>query len=295
MGDLSETFPDRYADFTEHLPLPEYTHREGQLNLAARLPSFFVRPDLGPRLHIAHDLTSQPKIGTVNLRVDVTDVINVLMHATRSVDQIPPKGSETQLRAFLRQAGVDLSEVFHTKSHTNATSNRGLPGAVWHIFRPCDTAGLREFLIKIDKLSSPSSSSRSEGSAGGDVIHDQRMFLSQDQLDELKAETGIKPYTILQFPGDAILIPAGSVHQVRNLGNCINVSSDFISPEHVSQCLELTEEFRRLPRNHPSHEDKLQVKNMIYHTVKDALSTVLKALTSSNQPQQQNPSSPSPV
>lgn len=65
------------------------------------------------------------QIGTVNLRVDVTDVINVLMHATRSVDQIPPKGSETQLRAFLRQAGVDLSEVFHTKSHTNATSNRG--------------------------------------------------------------------------------------------------------------------------------------------------------------------------
>ncbi|VDN96029.1 unnamed protein product [Rodentolepis nana] len=170
----------------------------------------------------------------------------------------------------------------------------GLPGAVWHIFRPCDTAGLREFLIKIDKLSSQSSS-RSESSAGGDVIHDQRMFLSQEQLEKLRAETGIKPYTILQFPGDAILIPAGSVHQVRNVANCINVSSDFISPEHVSQCLELTEEFRRLPRNHPSHEDKLQVKNMIYHTVKDALSTVVKASISSNQRQQQNPSSPSPM
>lgn len=61
LGDLAEAHPDRYADFTEHLPLPEYTHREGQLNLAARLPSFFVRPDLGPRLHIAQDLTSQPK------------------------------------------------------------------------------------------------------------------------------------------------------------------------------------------------------------------------------------------
>ncbi|VDN96198.1 unnamed protein product [Rodentolepis nana] len=125
-GDLSEAFPDRYADFTEHLPLPEYTHREGQLNLAARLPSFFVRPDLGPRLHIAHDLTSQPKIGTMNLRVDVTDVINVLMHATRSMDQVPPKGSESQLRAFLRQAGVDLNEVFHAKSPINPTSNRGM-------------------------------------------------------------------------------------------------------------------------------------------------------------------------
>lgn len=93
------------------------------------------------------------------------------------------------------------------------SSISGLPGAVWHIFRPCDTAGLREYLIKIDKLTTnPSSGSAS--TAGGDVIHDQRMFLSQGQLEELKVETGIKPYTVLQFPGDAILIPAGSVHQV---------------------------------------------------------------------------------
>lgn len=73
MGDLSETNPDRYVDFTEHLPLPEYTHREGQLNLAARLPSFFVKPDLGPRLHIAHDLTSQPKVTSM---AHLNDLIN---------------------------------------------------------------------------------------------------------------------------------------------------------------------------------------------------------------------------
>ncbi|VDK20065.1 unnamed protein product [Taenia asiatica] len=357
MGDLAEAHPDRYADFTEHLPLPEYTHREGQLNLAARLPSFFVRPDLGPRLHIAQDLTSQPKasltfpaylincqwtpesrppalkyqlannhfiespilsfcppplfgytlvyvfvkdimplslqIGTMNLRVDVTDVINVLMNATRQTEQTSPKGGEGQLRAFLRTAGVDLAEAFLTKGHTNASSARGLPGAMWHIFRPCDTPVLREYLTKIDKLSSSpiyrgsgdagstksASASGSHSNTMGDVIHDQRIYLSQDQLEDLKMETGIKPYTVLQFPGDAVFIPSGSVHQVRNLANCINVSSDFISPEHVPQCLELTEEFRRLPRNHPSHEDKLQVKNMIYHTVKDALSTVLTTNT----------------
>ncbi|KAL5970286.1 Lysine-specific demethylase 3A [Taenia solium] len=349
LGDLAEVHPDRYADFTEHLPLPEYTHREGQLNLAARLPSFFVRPDLGPRLHIAQDLTSQPKasltfsaylincqwtpesiekrkrahngfylpqkalaliiapffkllddlnnilgqIGTMNLRVDVTDVINVLMKATRQTEQTSPKGGEGQLRAFLRTAGVDLAEAFLTQGHTNASSARGLPGAMWHIFRPCDTPVLREYLTKVDKLSSSpiyrgsgdASSTKSASASGshsntmGDVIHDQRIYLSQDQLEDLKVETGIKPYTVLQFPGDAVFIPSGSVHQVRNLANCINVSSDFISPEHVPQCLELTEEFRRLPRNHPSHEDKLQVKNMIYHTVKDALSTVLKTNT----------------
>ncbi|VDM31655.1 unnamed protein product [Hydatigera taeniaeformis] len=366
LGDLAEAYPDRYADFTEHLPLPEYTHREGQLNLAARLPSFFVRPDLGPRLHIAQDLTSQPKarfifsayfiVGTMNLRVDVTDVVNVLMNATRQMEQTCPKGGEGQLRAFLRAAGIDLAEVFVNKGHNSASSARvnrytrirtmsglelveqvidpigglavkfnwrifnttlgachalgpmltpvsmrksvntllvGLPGAIWHIFRPCDTSMLREFLTKIDKLSSSpvyrgsggdtsstkNIASSAHGNTMGDVIHDQRIYLSQDQLEDLKAETGIKPYTVLQFPGDAIFIPSGSVHQVRNLANCINVSSDFISPEHVPQCLELTDEFRRLPRNHPSHEDKLQVKNMIYHTVKDALSTILNTTT----------------
>ncbi|KAL5108877.1 Lysine-specific demethylase 3A [Taenia crassiceps] len=305
LGDLAEAYPDRYADFTEHLPLPEYTHREGQLNLAARLPSFFVRPDLGPRLHIAQDLTSQPKIGTMNLRVDVTDVINVLMNATRQVEQTSPRGGEGQLRAFLRTAGVDPAEVLLTKGHTNVSPARGLPGAMWHIFRPCDTPVLREYLTKVDKLtSSPlyrgsgdtgstksASASGAHGNTMGDVIHDQRIYLSQEQLEDLKVETGIKPYTILQFSGDAVFIPSGSVHQVRNLANCINVSSDFISPEHVPQCLELTEEFRRLPRNHPSHEDKLQVKNMIYHTVKDALSTVLRTNTAAAS-NHRHPSSP---
>lgn len=61
----------------------------------------------------------------MNLRLDATDVINVLMHATRSVSQVPPKGSETQLRAFLRSAGVNLADVFHAKGHTNVVSNRG--------------------------------------------------------------------------------------------------------------------------------------------------------------------------
>uniref|UniRef100_A0A5K3FEF6 JmjC domain-containing protein n=1 Tax=Mesocestoides corti TaxID=53468 RepID=A0A5K3FEF6_MESCO len=287
LGDLAELHPDRYADFTAHLPIPEYTHREGELNLAARLPSFFVRPDLGPRLHIAHDLSSQPKVGTMNLRVDVTDVINVLMYTSRSTDQAPQKAGEGQLRAFLKSAGVDVSEV-NGKCISSASSARGLPGALWHVFRPCDLPALRDYLTKLNKSSaspqyrgSETASNRNSSAhaVGGDVIHDQRMYLSQQQLEDLKAKTGIKPYTVLQFLGDAVFIPAGSVHQVRNLANCVNVSSDFISPEHVPQCLELTEEFRRLPRNHPCHEDKLQVKNMIYHTVKDALSTVLDSET----------------
>ena len=36
------------------LPLPDYTQREGKLNLAASLPNFFVKPDLGPKMYNAY-------------------------------------------------------------------------------------------------------------------------------------------------------------------------------------------------------------------------------------------------
>lgn len=44
----------RYDDLMKNLPLPEYSDPEGSLNLASHLPSFFVRPDLGPRLCCAY-------------------------------------------------------------------------------------------------------------------------------------------------------------------------------------------------------------------------------------------------
>lgn len=40
----------------ENLPLPEYTKRDGRLNLASRLPSYFVRPDLGPKMYNAYGM-----------------------------------------------------------------------------------------------------------------------------------------------------------------------------------------------------------------------------------------------
>ncbi len=44
----------RFDDLMENLPLPEYTKRDGRLNLASRLPNFFVRPDLGPKMYNAY-------------------------------------------------------------------------------------------------------------------------------------------------------------------------------------------------------------------------------------------------
>lgn len=44
----------RFDDLMANIPLPEYTRRDGKLNLASRLPNYFVRPDLGPKMYNAY-------------------------------------------------------------------------------------------------------------------------------------------------------------------------------------------------------------------------------------------------
>ena len=75
-------------------------------------------------------------------------------------------------------------------------------------------------------------------------------------------------YTIVQCAGDTVFIPAGACHQVRNLHNCIKIAEDFVSPENISHCLHLTQEFRHLTEWHTNHEDKLQMKSILFHSGK---------------------------
>lgn len=107
-----------------------------------------------------------------------------------------------------------------------------------------------------------------------DAIHDQTWYLDSKLRERLYNEYGVEGYPIAQCLGDAVFIPAGAPHQVRNLLNCVKVAEDFVSPENVSECFHLTHEFRALTDTHSNHEDKLQIKNIIYHAVKDALSVL---------------------
>lgn len=50
------------------------------------------------------------------------------------------------------------------------------------------------------------------------------------------------------------------------------MAEDFVSPENVNQCVKLTREFSKLSKQHTNHEDKLQIKNMIYHAMNNATS-----------------------
>lgn len=78
--DFAELMPPRYDNLMKALPLAEYTHRTGRLNLAGRLPSCFVKPDLGPKMYNAYGSALHPTKGTTNLHLDISDAVNVMVY-----------------------------------------------------------------------------------------------------------------------------------------------------------------------------------------------------------------------
>ncbi|KAI9096712.1 hypothetical protein K1719_025891 [Acacia pycnantha] len=148
--------------------------------------------------------------------------------------------------------------------------------AVWDIFRRQDVPKLTEYLKKhcrefrhIDNL--PVNSIIHP-------IHDQTLYLNERHKKQLKEEFGIEPWTFEQHLGEAVFIPAGCPHQVRNRQSCIKVALDFVSPENVQECFRLTDEFRLLPKNHRSKEDKLEIKKMALYAADAAITEAMKLM-----------------
>jgi lysine-specific demethylase 3 len=50
------------------------------------------------------------------------------------------------------------------------------------------------------------------------------------------------------------------------------VAEDFVSPEGLEWTFLQANEFRELSDAHTNHDDKLQVKNILFHAVKDCVS-----------------------
>lgn len=259
--DFRDMMPTRFDDLMDNLPLPEYTKRDGRLNLASRLPSYFVRPDLGPKMYNAYGLITAEdrRVGTTNLHLDVSDAVNVMVYVGI------PGGEHAHHEEVLKTIEEgDADEVTKKRIH----EGKEKPGALWHIYAAKDAEKIRELLRKVGDEQGQ------ENPPDHDPIHDQSWYLDQALRKRLYDEYGVQGWAIVQFLGDAVFIPAGAPHQVHNLYSCIKVAEDFVSPEHVKHCFRLTQEFRHLSNTHTNHEDKLQVKNIIYHAVKDAVGTL---------------------
>ncbi|KAL0746214.1 hypothetical protein Bca101_028216 [Brassica carinata] len=102
-------------------------------------------------------------------------------------------------------------------------------------------------------------------------IIDQTKFLSESQKKQLKKDYDIEPWTFEQHLGEAVFIPACCPHQVRNRQSCIKVALGFISPESVEECIRLTQECKRLPKDHKFSKDKLEIQKIVLHAASSAI------------------------
>jgi len=249
-----EAFKDKlkrlFYDFVDMLPLKEYTHpTAGPMNLASKVPEAVTyKPDMGPKCYIAYGRKEEQQAtgnflqmdgdSVTKLHLDVADAINVMVHSTGS-------GEEEG-------------------------------GALWHIFRREDTEKLRSFLFR-HKKRFVHNHCRKEVSQVNlthqtvDPVLDQIFYLSTKALDLLKEEEGVVPWTVVQKRNDAVMVPAGCAHQVRNLGSSIKVAMDFLSPESVPEVLSLAEAHRKLPVSHFARRDQVMARLMILNSAWECL------------------------
>ena len=264
--DFKARAPRHAEAFFSSLPFQEYTNAEdGPLNLSVALPKEWVPPDLGPKTYIAMGRAKERGLGdsVTKLHQDASDAVNVLLH-------VGPATLDASSEEEAREEEASSSSV----------------GAVWDVFRREDVPALTEWLRRAwDKGSLQFQRQRVElrdsgkdsGKDGSDSsseilrdrqnhpIHDQSAYLTSADLETLLHETGVAPWSFEQKLGDAVFVPAGCPHQVRNLRACVKVAEDFVSPESAGECLALAKQLRG-----GGFEDKLQGRAMVMHAARVA-------------------------
>ncbi|KAK4356884.1 hypothetical protein RND71_022494 [Anisodus tanguticus] len=251
-GIFDEWLPRHGAEFSSCLPFIEYAHPQyGYLNLALRLPDNCSKPDLGPKAYIAYGFPKDLGRGdsVTKLHYAVTDTVNVLMHTQAVVPTNEQLSTIEKLKQIhkaqdQREFVADANRMHESKDENKKYSQQSVKA-------DCKTNKEGEEYQYREDSSSLFGQDRPEGfeEADGGALWD--VFRRQ----------GIEPWTFVQKLGEAVFVPAGCPHQVRNLKFCINVAVDFVSPENVNECIRLTEEFRKLPRNHDAQVDKLERLN----------------------------------
>ena len=238
---FAELLPAQFKDLMGALPLRDYTSREGRLNLAARLPECFVRLDLGPRMWGGYSKA------TFNLQYNVADAIHMMVARGEAKDL---KGD---LGEVLLATGCDQTSAELALEAPNKV------GAIWHIFHPSQADKIKDFVMKNSKAD--------QKKKPKDPLWVGHMYLKERLLEKLETETSIKPWTFVQSVGEGVIVPAGAPYQVKVLNSSLFCQSEFVSPEQMRQVMKLS--FTDVGQQ---FDDRLQVKNVVFHSCKDALS-----------------------
>ncbi|KEH36922.1 transcription factor jumonji (jmjC) domain protein [Medicago truncatula] len=238
--EFENVLPRHCDEFIRCLPFQEYCDpRSGILNLAAKLPPNVIKLDLGPKCYIAYGTKDDLGRGdsVTKLHCDMADAVNILTHITEvklTDEQIYAiKKIKEHIRHFQKEYCNSFSKPVIDNEDTLETT-----GALWDIFRREDTAKLEAYLRKYSKEFRHTCCSPVKEVVH--PIHDQCFYLTFEHKKKLDEEFGVVPWTFEQKLGEALFIPAGCPHQVRNLKSCTKVAVDFVSPENVDICMLLT-------------------------------------------------------
>ncbi|KAL6509250.1 hypothetical protein OROGR_022560 [Orobanche gracilis] len=163
----------------------------------------------------------------------------------------------------------DGKQITEPKDDAGNSSGGTVHGAaVWDIFRRQDVPKIAEYLQKHRKEFRHHNNTFVDSVVH--PIHDQIFYLDEKHKKQLKDEFNVEAWTFEQHLGEAVFIPAGCPHQVRNRQSCTKVAVDFVSPDNVQECIRLTQEFRLLPRFHRSKQDILEVKKLAVYAASAA-------------------------
>lgn len=247
LGDKDES---RVENLASSLPLPEYCAHQGKLNLASYLPLGLTLHPLEPQLWAAYGVNShRGHLGTKNLCVEVSDLISILVHAEA---QLPPWYRAQ--KDFL--SGLDGEGLWSPGSQTST---------VWHVFRAQDAQRIRRFL----QMVCPAGAGTLEPGAPGSC------YLDSGLRRRLREEWGVSCWTLLQAPGEAVLVPAGAPHQVQGLVSTISVTQHFLSPETSALSAQLCHQGASLPPDHRMLY--AQMDRAVFQAVKVAVGTLQEA------------------
>ena len=268
--------PKHHASFVRMLPFQEYTNAtDGPLNLSTKLPREWVPPDLGPKSYVAMGRATERGAGdsVTKLHQDMSDAVNVLVHVGASAEPDVPEAAETG------KSASEEREKSASEERERGAEKAAAEGAKWDVFRREDVPALVEWLRRKWDLGELELQGKAPGERdrGGvrsaalslpprrqnHPIHDQQIFLTARDLGALARDAGVAPWSFVQRVGDAVFVPAGCPHQVRNLRACLKVASDFVSPESVGECLSLARQLRMC-----GAEDKLQGRAMLMHAAR---------------------------
>ncbi|EJD54118.1 Clavaminate synthase-like protein [Auricularia subglabra TFB-10046 SS5] len=129
--DFKSVFPQLFEDFMNIVPMPDYSRRDGVLNISSHFPTNTVGPDLGPKMYNAYASTlDSGSKGSTRLHMDMADAVNIMHHAMKRLDggeggavwDIFSADDSPKLRRFIRsrfkdkcQNGVDPihSQLFY--------------------------------------------------------------------------------------------------------------------------------------------------------------------------------------